>query len=72
MTRLAGELMKITDDARAPQFLDLSPTGAQGILKRFLNLQADDQGRAKTVTLDRRRFGTPYSNVPDTKLIGWS
>jgi hypothetical protein len=72
VTRLAGELMKITDDARAPAFLDEGATGAQGILKRFLKLQADDNGRAKTVTLDRRRFGSPYSKAPDTKKIGWS
>ena len=70
VTRLAGELMKITDDQRSSGFLGEGP-GAQGVLKRFLLLQSDDECRAKTVTLDRRRFGTPYSKVPDTKTIGW-
>ena len=44
-TRLAGELMKLTDDERYSKFLGDSPDGAQGILDRYLKLQDDDEGR---------------------------
>jgi hypothetical protein len=71
LTRLTGELMKITDDERAPMFLGEGPSGAQGILKRYLELQADDEGRAATVKLDRRRFGSSFNRLPNTKTLGW-
>jgi hypothetical protein len=71
ITRLAGEMMKITDDQRYSEFLGDGPNGAQGILNRYLKLQADDEGRAKTVKLDRRRFGTSFNRVPNTKISGW-
>lgn len=70
-TRVAGEMMKLADDTRWQVFLGASPAGAQGMLDRYLKLQADDEGRAQTVALDRRRFGTPFSRLPNTKLIGW-
>ena len=69
-TRLAGEVMKLTDDTRADAFLGDGPAGAQGILDRWLKLQADDEGRAKTVELDRRRFRTG-DRSKQTKLLGW-
>ncbi len=56
-TRLAGELMKITNDDRWQAFLGDSPSGAQGILNRYLKLKDDSTNRAKMVTLDRRQFG---------------
>ncbi len=71
LTRLAGELMKITDDERAPHFLGEAPDGAQGILSRYLKLQNDREARAYTVKRDRRRFGRKYNTLPNTKLIGW-
>lgn len=70
-TRLSGELMQLTGDSRMDDFLGSSPTGAQGILDRFLKLQKDDDGRAKTVKLDRRRFGARWDRLPNTKTIGW-
>lgn len=69
-TRLAGELMKITDDDRWKGFLDDSPSGAQGILDRYLKLQGDNADRATTVKLDRRSF-RQYTKLPNTKTIGW-
>ena len=45
LTRLAGELMRLNSDPRYEVFLGDSPAGAQGILLRFNELQADDEGR---------------------------
>lgn len=70
-TRLAGELMKITDDQRYSDFLGDSPNGAQGILNRYLRLKDDEQNRSQVVSLDRRRFGRQFSNLPSTKTVGW-
>lgn len=69
-TRLSGELMKLTNDDRASKFLGDGPDGAQGILDRYLKLQEDDDGRAKTVELDRRLFRRT-DNLRITKLLGW-
>lgn len=70
-TRLAGELMKLSDDERKDAYLGDGPTGAQGILLRYLKLKDDDEGRVKTVDLDRRRFGKNWSSLPNTKTVGW-
>jgi hypothetical protein len=70
-TRLAGELMKLTDDLRWKDFLGDSPVGAQGILRRFLELCNDASDRAQTVKLDRRIFRNPLNRLPNTKVIGW-
>jgi len=71
ITRLAGELMKIAGDSRQQAFLGNGSDGAQGILHRYLELQKDDDGRAKTVHLDRRRFGSRFDRQPNTKTLGW-
>ena len=71
LTRVAGEMMKVADDARWEKFLGEGPSGAQGILNRYLKLQSDDEGRAMTVKLDRRRFGQNFSRLPNTKTLGW-
>lgn len=70
-TRLAGEIMKITDDDRYKDFLGDSPSGAQGILDRYLKMKDDATNRGKFVTLDRRQFSSPWSKLPNTKTIGW-
>lgn len=70
-TRLAGELMKIADDQRADSYLGDGPSGAQGILNRYLKLMKDDESRAQTVELDRRRFGKSFNRLPQTKTLGW-
>lgn len=71
VTRLAGELMRITDDERMAQFLGDSPDGAFGILRRYLQMKDDHQNRAITVKKDRRRFGAQFSNLKNTKQVGW-
>lgn len=70
-TRVAGELMRITDDTRYQSFLGDGPEGAQGILMRYLKLMNDKSNRAQTVKLDRRRFGSSFSTLRNTKLVGW-
>ena len=71
ITRTAGEIMKLSNDPRWQAYLGKTPDGAQGILDRYLMLQADDEGRAQTVQLDRRRFGIDFNRLPNTKTIGW-
>lgn len=71
ITRVAGELMKISDDERYVSFLGEGPEGAQGILNRYLKLKDDKSNRATTVKLDRRRFGQSFSSLPNTKVVGW-
>lgn len=77
ITRLTGEMMAITDDTRAADFLtdneQRNPQGAGVLLRRYLEMKDDPEGRAKTVELDRRRFGRAlaWQNLPNTKSIGW-
>jgi hypothetical protein len=71
VTRLSGELMRISDDERAAVWLGDGDIGAVGILRKYLQMKDDDTNRAKHVTLDRRSFGRKYSTLPFTKNIGW-
>lgn len=70
-TRLAGELCKIVDDERWEKMLGDGPQGAEGILRKYLQLSDDKSNRAQTVRLDRRRFGRNFNRLPNTKTIGW-
>lgn len=77
LRRLAGELMTITNDDRAATFLGaqdekLDTVGsAASILRRYLKMKDDPEGKVKTVKLDRRIFGRNFSRLPNTKTIGW-
>lgn len=71
ITRLAGELMKLTDDSRWQAFLGEGPEGAQGILREYLKLKDDKSNRTATVKMDARRFGPTFSRLPNTKRVGW-
>lgn len=71
VTRLTGELMRISDDERMNAFLGEGPEGAQGILRRYLVLKDDSTDRAQCVKLDRRRFGSNFSLLKNTKSVGW-
>lgn len=71
ITRLAGELMKISDDERYKEFLGDGDQGALGILRKFLELKDDPEGKVKRVDLDRRFFGPSFRNLKDTKQVGW-
>jgi hypothetical protein len=75
VTRLAGEMMQITGDDRAKDFLgdneDAAPLGAGVLLRKYLKMKDDPEGKTNTVKLDRRLFGTNFSRLPNTKLVGW-
>ena len=71
-TRLTGEMMAITDDERAMTYLGDGPSGAQGILDRYLKLKDDGENRSLRVSLDRRQFnGNNFARLRNTKQIGW-
>ena len=71
ITRVAGEMMKLTGDKRADAYLGDGQGGAQGILDRYLKNMTDNEGRGQQVQLDRRRFGKSFQNVAQTKALGW-
>ena len=72
---LSGRLAQLTDDERADAFLsddeDRHPQGSKVILRKFLQQVNDRSTRTKTVQLDRRRFGSSYDRLRNTKSIGW-
>lgn len=72
-TRVAGELMKITNDDRWKDFLSDAPgsNGAGDLLRKYLMMKDDPETAAKTVTLDPRLFKPSIANVRNTKNIGW-
>ncbi len=76
ITRLAGELMKITNDDRAASFLGDSEEngmiGAGAILTKYLRMKDTPEDRVETVKLDRRIFGTNnWQALKNTKQVGW-
>lgn len=71
ITRVAGELMKLTNDDRTEAYLGEGPGGAKGILTSYLKMKDDPETAVKTVTLDRRRFGSGTDRLRNTKTIGW-
>ena len=77
VTRLAGELMKDTDDPRWERYLGsedprLDTEGsASSILRKYLKLKDDRGGKAYRVKLDRRLFRRSFDRLPNTKTIGW-
>lgn len=75
LRRLTGEVMLLTGDDRAQQFLGgVDPTsgfmGAGALLDRYLKMQGESDV-VKTVTKDKRFFVPPWPYLPDTKTIGW-
>jgi len=76
-TRLAGELMQVTNDDRAMSYLgdgtDQNPGRAGRILKKVLQMKDDPENVVMTVKLDRRNFRNRRAGneLPNTKLIGW-
>ena len=75
ITELSGRLCQLSDDERADAFLsadeDRHPQGAGVLLRKYLQMKDDDATIAKTVKLDRRRFGTSFDRLRNTKTIGW-
>lgn len=77
-TRVAGELMKITNDDRFQAFLGDAdpdkdqPGSASSVLRAYLKMKDDPITAPKTVTLDRRYFRQGnISLLRNTKTIGW-
>ena len=75
-TRLAGELMKISDDSRCMEYLgdgtDKKKGMAADILYKYLVLKDDSLGYAKQVKLDRNTFRNPnWGSLRNTKQVGW-
>ncbi len=72
---LSGRLCQLVDDERADAFLssdaDNHPQGAGVILRHYLQMEGDKGTRVKQVQLDRRRFGTSFDRLRNTKTIGW-
>jgi len=77
ITRLAGELMKITNDNRWQGILgDADPQkdtagSAASLLRAYLKMKDDPETAVKTVTLDPRLFKPNIATVRNTKTIGW-
>jgi hypothetical protein len=73
--RLAGELMALSDDTRMDQFLsdneEQHPSGAGVMLRKYLKMKGDKENRSQTVSLDRRRFGSSFDRLRNTKALGW-
>jgi hypothetical protein len=72
-TRLAGELMKLTNDDRVDKFLvdtgrenDMS---APAILRRYLKMKDDRESRAQTVRHDPRVFSRGTAGLKNTKKV---
>lgn len=64
--RLTAEMMQLAGDERADKLF----VKAQLDLNAYLKMQGESDV-VKTVALDRRRFGTSWNALPDTKTIGW-
>lgn len=67
ITRLAADVMQITGDSRRTEFL----AEADNLLRKYQQMKDDQSDRAIRVRLDRRRFGTRFSSLPNTKVVGW-
>lgn len=65
--KVAAMLMGSTDDSREREWMD----AADAMLDKYAKMKDNKTNRAQVVQLDRRRFGSNYSKLPNTKTIGW-
>jgi len=65
--KVAAMLMGLADDTREMSWLDRAETE----LRNYLQLKDNKTDRVQSIRLDRRRFGSNYSKLPNTKTIGW-
>ena len=72
-SRVAGELMKITNDDRWQSMLTdrEGSNGAGELLRKYLTMKDNPEMAPKTVGLDRRLFKAHIGMVRNTKSIGW-
>jgi hypothetical protein len=72
---LTGLLMRYADDQRENIYIGSGIGSGQGQfgqwLGKYLRLADDNAKRAQTVQLDRRVFGRSFSNLKNTKTVGW-
>lgn len=66
ISALAADIMQLTDDTRFESQLN----AADEMLRRYQRMDNDDEGYAKTVSLDRRRFRSTV-NLKPTKTTGF-
>jgi len=73
-TRVAGELMKLTNDDRQSAFLsDQAGSGGSGdLLRKYLQMKDDPETAPKQVKLDPRMFKPSIATLRNTKTIGWT
>jgi hypothetical protein len=66
--RLEADLMGLTGDPRTQEWNG----AAEEILRAYLTMKDDPEGKPKTVKLDRQTFGRgSFNNLKNTKTIGW-
>lgn len=66
-TELTARLMSLTGDDRAQS----THAAAVEILRLYLGMKDDKTTRAQTIGLDKRVFGPRFSDLPNTKTVGW-
>ena len=66
-TRLAHEIMKITDDDRLAAF----NAENKDTLSKYLQLADDRSDRSQKVQLDKRTFNRRWTSLRTTKKVGW-
>ena len=77
LTRLTGELMQLTSDKRATQYLGdgtEANTGRAGqLLRKVLEMKDDPENNVQVVKLDPKLFRskTGLNDLPNTKLVGF-
>jgi hypothetical protein len=67
LKRLAGFVCHLTNDDRATKF----EKDAEDMLRLWLPMQRDAESYIRTVELDRRVFSKPYSQLQNTKTVGF-
>ncbi len=72
---LAGLMMRYSDDTRVSEFIGGGIGSNEGRfgkrMAQYLRLADDNANRAGVVELDRRRFGTSFKTLRNTKTVGW-
>jgi hypothetical protein len=75
ITELSGRLCQLAGDDRWEAFLsdneETHPGGSKVLLRKYLQMKDDPEGKTDFVSLDRRRFGQDFNRLPNTKNIGW-
>lgn len=74
---LTGKLLEYSDDSRSQEFIGGGLQSGDGggkfgrRMAAYIRTADDKSDRAQAVQLDRRTFGSNFSTLPSTKLVGW-